>query len=256
MTIEECREYLPESWIEPIQKDSELWEIFSEHEYDLEQEAVPPFLIQALRGGYLEHLRPILSLYGQPGLDMLKGLLEIDEASKDTAQVELSDGQIGYAGYFFAKSDLKEDAVKAAVVDATNRYVQAICQVYTQIFEEPAPIDANPKITILSGKEGSDFQERSHQAWAHGQYCPGDDIYEDLEDWFSNIEFQKGCEDLCLMDEALYHISNDYFLSYYLQWPLIVPQPIENPFRPYFELWKMGLNVEFPEKDQVVLIAN
>ena len=56
MTIEECREYLPEGWIAPIQNDPVLWEIFEEHEYDLEQEAVPPFLIQELRGGNKEFL--------------------------------------------------------------------------------------------------------------------------------------------------------------------------------------------------------
>ena len=32
-------------------------------------EAVPPFLIQELRGGNLDHLRPILALYGQEGRD-------------------------------------------------------------------------------------------------------------------------------------------------------------------------------------------
>lgn len=236
MTIEECRKYLPESWIEPIQNDPVLWDIFSAHEYDLEQEAVPPFLIQDLRGGELEHLRPILSLYGQPGLKMLEGLLEIDEVSKDTAQIELSDGQIGYAGYFFAKSDLKQDAVRAAAIDAANQYIQAIHQIYTQIFEESAPIDINPKITILSGKEGADFQEQMHQDFVHNTFHPSDDIYDDIEDWFMDIEFQKECEDLQLFDEALYHISNDYFLSHYLQWSFVVPQPIENPFQGYFKL--------------------
>ena len=54
MTIEECREYLPEGWIAPIQNDPVLREIFEAHEYDLEQEAVPPFLIQELRGGEME----------------------------------------------------------------------------------------------------------------------------------------------------------------------------------------------------------
>lgn len=92
MTLEECREYLPEGWIAPIQNDPVLREIFEEHEYDLEQEAVPPFLIQELRGGEMERLRPILSLYGQPGLEMLRGLMEIDEASRDTAVSTAPDG--------------------------------------------------------------------------------------------------------------------------------------------------------------------
>ena len=59
MTLEECREYLPDGWTEIIQQDPVLKEVFEEHEYDLEMEAVPPFLIQDLRGGNLERLRPI-----------------------------------------------------------------------------------------------------------------------------------------------------------------------------------------------------
>lgn len=42
MTIEECRKYLPASWVEIIEKDPVLLEIFHEHEYDLDCEAVPP----------------------------------------------------------------------------------------------------------------------------------------------------------------------------------------------------------------------
>ena len=69
MTIEECRECMPEGWTELIQQDPLLKDIFDAHEYDLEMEAVPPFLIQELRGGNLDHLRPILALYGQEGRD-------------------------------------------------------------------------------------------------------------------------------------------------------------------------------------------
>ena len=101
MTLEECREYLPDSWTELIQRDPVLKELFDAHEYDLEQEAVPPFLFQDLRGGNLERLRPILSLYGQPGLDMLQGLLEIDAASRDTATSTTPTGQTAFAAYFF-----------------------------------------------------------------------------------------------------------------------------------------------------------
>ena len=103
MTIDECKKYLPNRWAEIIQQDPLLMEIFEEHDYDLEEEAVPPFLFQELRGGNIEHLRPIFALYGQTGLNMLQELLEIDEISKDTAKVELPDEQTSYAGYFFTR---------------------------------------------------------------------------------------------------------------------------------------------------------
>lgn len=49
MTIDECKKYLPNRWAEIIQQDPLLMEIFEEHDYDLEEEAVPlDMLIQRL----------------------------------------------------------------------------------------------------------------------------------------------------------------------------------------------------------------
>ena len=76
----------------------------------------------------------------------------------------------------------------------------------------------------------------------------------DLIDWCSDMLYKEGYEDIELMTEALYHINCDYLLSDYLQWPMYDTKR-ENPFRPYFELWKMGLNIYFPERGRVVLIG-
>lgn len=159
MTIEECQEYLPDDWTEIIQQDPLLMEIFEEHEYDLEEEAVPPFLFQELRGGNMEHLRPIFALYGQPGLDMLQGLLEIDESSKDTVEVQLSDGQTGYAGYFFAR--FSEDARQSAE-GAARDYIKAINGIFVEEFGEEAPLEEDVRIEFLGGQAGRDFEEEIH----------------------------------------------------------------------------------------------
>lgn len=201
MTMDECREYLPEDWLPLIEADPLLREIFEEHPYDLEQEAVPPFLIQELRGGNLERLRPILALYGQPGLELLQGLLEIDEAAKDTAEMTLPDGRAAYAGYFFANPKQEKEA-QAQAVKTAKRYLRAVCLVYKEVFHEPSPVGE------LAG----------------------------------------------LLHEALYHINNDFFLSYYLQWPLVEHPDMENPFRPHFELWKMGWSAQFFDHDQMALV--
>ena len=251
MTIDECREYLPEGWIEPIQQDPLLKEIFEEHEYDLEMEAVPPFLIQDLRGGNLERLRPILALYGQPGLDMLQGLLEIDEASKDTATSTTPTGQTAYAAYFFARFSEEN---KQAAIDAARTYVKAINRIYVEEFDEDPPLDEDAEIQFLSGQEGRDLEEQVRQAWITGEGIQTVDL-DDLTEWCQEeLEYQKGCEDIGLMSEALYHIGCDYDLSHYLQWPMYDTEQ-ENPFHGYFALWKMGLNIHFPARDRIVLVS-
>ena len=250
MTIEECREYLPDGWTELIQQDPLLKEIFDEHEYDLEREAVPPFLIQELRGGNMDHLRPILALYGPPGLDMLQGLLEIDEASRDTATTTTLSGQTAYAAYFFAR--FSEENRQAAIA-AARTYIRAINRGYVEEFEEEPPLDEDGNIEFLSGQEGRDFEEQVRQAWIHGSGVQEVDL-DELTEWYQELEYRKGCEDIGLMSEALYHISCDYDLSHYLQWPMYDTQR-ENPFQGYFALWKMGLNIHFPARDRVVLVG-
>lgn len=249
MTLDECREYLPDSWIEPIQQDPLLKEIFDAHEYDLEMEAVPPFLIQELRGGNLDHLRPILSLYGPPGLEMLENLKAIDQAAQDTAAITTPDGVTAYAAYFFARFSEEN---RQAAVSAARTYIRAINRVYVEEFEEEPPLDEDAKIEFLSGQEGRDFEEQVRQAWIHGR-VDEDTPDADLGEWCMDLEYREGCEDIGLMSEALYHISCDYDLSYYLQWPMYNTKQ-ENPFQGYFDLWKMGLNIHFPARDRVVLV--
>jgi hypothetical protein len=250
MTLEECREYLPEGWIAPIQNDPVLREIFEEHEYDLEQEAVPPFLIQELRGGEMERLRPILSLYGQPGLEMLRGLMEIDEASRDTAVSTAPDGQTAYAAYFFARFS---EARRQDAIDAVRTYIRAINRLYREELDEEPPLDEDGEIEFLSGQEGRDFEEKIRMAWINGEPVQEVDLDELLE-WYQDLRYRRGCEDISLLSEALYHISCDYNLSYCLRWPMFDTER-ENPFRGYFELWKLGLRVRFPARDRAVLVS-
>ncbi len=250
MTMEECREYLPEGWIAPIQNDPVLREIFEAHEYDLEQEAVPPFLIQELRGGEMERLRPILSLYGQPGLEMLRGLMEIDEAGRDTAVSTAPDGQTAYAAYFFARFS---EARRQDAIDAVRTYIRAINRLYREELDEEPPLDEDGEIEFLSGQEGRDFEEKVRMAWINGGPAQEVDLDELLE-WYQDLTYRRDCEDISLLSEALYHISCDFYLSYFLRWPMFDTER-ENPFRGYFALWKLGLHVHFPAQDRVVLVS-
>ena len=250
MTIAECQTHLPEGWTELIQRDPVLREIFEAHEYGLEQEAVPPFLFQDLRGGELERLRPILSLYGQPGLELLENLKAIDQAAADTATSTTPTGQTAYAGYFFARYKGGPGAE-----DLVSEHIQAMRRVYAEVFQEEPPVDEQVEIQLLSGQEGRDFQRKMHREFCANQFHPSDDLYEAMGDWIADMHCRGRCGELDVLQEALYHISNDYMLSHFLRWPLLEHEPMENPFRAYFELWKMGLNLYFPTRDRAVLVG-
>ena len=89
--------------------------------------------------------------------------------------------------------------------------------------------------------------------WITGEGIQTVDL-DDLTEWYQEeLEYRKGCEDIGLMSEALYHIGCDYDLSHYLQWPMYDTEQ-ENPFHGYFALWKVGLNIHFHARDRVVLV--
>lgn len=241
------REFLPEKWLGAIDQDPVLEVMFSD--FSDEYEPVPPFLIQDLRGGNLEHLRPICALYGQPGLRLLEGLLEIDALTRDTAQRETPQGT-AYAVYFFTRPEYDEQAAKAAA----RAYVHAINRIYAEELGEAPLLDEDAKIEVLAGREAQAVKEQLHQAWIDGDYGPDGELYDSLGDWFQGLKFVGDCQELgSLLSEPLYHISNDYNLSRYLQWPLVDTRR-ENPFRPYYDLWRMGLGIRFPARDRVVLM--
>lgn len=48
-----------------------------------------------------------------------------------------------------------------------------------------------------------------------------------------------------LLKEAFYTVAYDAILMYYLMWPLFAhSSPVNEPFEPYFELWRHGWTVE------------
>lgn len=244
------RDEVPEEWAPLIEADEWLRESFNE--FSSEYEPVPEFLIQDLRGGQLERLRPICALYGEPGLQLLAGLLEIDEASRETAQIETPKG-VAYAGYFFTRFDGERPESQQAAATAAYAYIKQVNRIYKEEFGEPAPLDENAQIEICLGAAGRALAEEMHQAWVHGRDIPEVEIKSDLSDWGLDLPLREDCAELGVMlSEPLYHINNDYLLSYYLQWPLTGRQD-ENPFLPHYLLWKMGLSIYFPSRDRVVL---
>lgn len=243
------RDEVPEAWVPLIEADEWLRESFDE--FADRYEPVPEFLIQDLRGGELERLRPICALYGEPGLQLLAGLLEIEEASRETAQIETPNG-VAYAGYFFAPYQDSPESQQAAAA-AAYAYIKQVNRIYKEEFGEPAPLDEDARIEISLGEAGRALAEEMHRAWVHNEDIPDVDIGRGLREWFMELPMREDCAELGMMlSEALYHIDNDYLLADYLQWPLTGRQD-ENPFLPHYLLWKMGLRIFFPSRERVVL---
>lgn len=240
--------FVPEAWASLIAQDDLLHELFTD--FSSKEEPVPPFLFQSLRGGQMARLAPICALYGQPGAALIRGLQEIDDCTRDTASVRLPDGQTAYAGYFFVRGKVEEETARAVARD----YLHAVNRVYAACGEPPL-LDENAEITLRLTDDNA-IQKEQQNAYIHASDCPDPDIYSSLGDWFGNLPSHGQCAELAaLFSEPLYHIANDYFLSYYLQWPFVQADGMENPFLPHYQLWSMGLQIYFRAKDQIVLFS-
>lgn len=242
-------DYLPKAWTEIVDRDEVLKDLFSE--FSSEYEPVPPFLFQDFRGGNMERLRPVFALYGPQGLDLLARLEEIDGLTRSTAETRTQDGGVAYAGYFFVNAGTDEDMAAAAVRD----YIKAMNQIYVSEFEEEPVLDMDAVIEFPDKRKSHEVEAELRQAWIDSVKMPGTEIHDDVGDWFSSLEYQDNCRELAeLLWEPLYHISNDYFLSYYLLWPMLAEMTMENPFLPHYKLWCMGLTARFPSKDRVIVL--
>ncbi len=79
-------------------------------------------------------------------------------------------------------------------------------------------------------------------------------VNEELYDYFhSRIFDNAGAK---ILREALYTMACDYSLVHYILWPLTKPKDDRydfDPFSPYLELWKRGVDLRFEDKQSAVL---
>lgn len=77
-------------------------------------------------------------------------------------------------------------------------------------------------------------------------------IYAILCDWESSLV--RNPPWVHELEEAFYSIACDYYLAWHLMWPwLRGASTVEEPFRPYFELWRRGVSLRFQSESAAVL---
>ena len=67
-------------------------------------------------------------------------------------------------------------------------------------------------------------------------------IHEHLTDWLGAC---SQVEDLMVLEEAIFSMASDYWLTIYVLWPALTPSFPTEIAAPYFELWRHGLAVKF-----------
>ncbi|WP_267740827.1 hypothetical protein [Myroides injenensis] len=113
--------------------------------------------------------------------------------------------------------------------------------IFSEFIQDEELIRNLKEISIIeiSNSSKQDFENDVHQC-----------LYEVFSDW--TIENSDEEELISILDEAYYSISNDYFLSAYLQYPKFKNKPELDFLKPYFELWKRGYNFVLNDKKLIL----
>ena len=220
---------LPETWIEIIEKDEVLKAIWEEH--DSEYEAVPEFLFGSLYGK-LEHLKPILALYGDAGLELYDKLQEVES---------------------LFESAREGNENQEAAEQLTREYIQAMNKLYEDEFGGDPILDEDAEIVFVPANERSKVESEIRRNWYDTLEC---EMNDEIGDWYvSELDCKEDCEELKdLIWESLYNLIEDYHMSYYLVWSLADRPAEENPYISYYKLWRMGLRARFVEENKVMIV--
>ena len=237
---------LPQSWIQIIESDEILKNIWAENHS--EYEAVPEFLFGML-WDELYRLKPIFALYGDAGMDMYEKISEINLLMRFLSD-EVSESEVSECfGYTYQKGIGNKELAEQIIKD----YIKSINSVYENIFEENSILEESATISFVPNSEKNSVLEELHDTYYELTDC---DIHEDIGDWFIfEIPLKEGCEELKnLVWESLYNLEEDYNLAYYILWSLADIPDIENPFLPYYKLWCMEFSARFVSSDKILVL--
>ena len=103
--------------------------------------------------------------------------------------------------------------------------------------------------TLLRAPLGIEAVE-GETPWPPGNDDPETLIYDVASEFVESLTPRQSAA--LLMSEGLYTIACDYNLQRYILWPLYKDAtPIEEPFRPYFDLWRGGAGFRFIDEKAV-----
>jgi len=187
--------------------------------------------------GYFSNFRPNGDRVDEVFKDHLFGnqillrLQSIYEATKHA--------KIGQFGYF-----LVEDPPKIS-----NNELLELVHKYVKNVQELTKLAGEPVYKIIKKLTNINFPQE------HDQNEESDVDTEIIEGVYDYLIYKRTESPLLLLRDGYYSIANDFFLAFWVSWPLYESNvPIVDPFEPYFELWKHGYQVNFDDNERDINI--
>ncbi len=163
------------------------------------------------------------------GDEIVARLLEIYEATSAGSTSETEED-----GYFVVRNPSPIHAARAEELVRRHRdFVAAMARVLGRD-EDASALECSLSVEVTEGEA----------PWPPDEDDPETAVYETIGDFMRSLIPRES--DASLMEEAFYTIACDYNLQYYCLWPLYREEStIEEPFKPYVDLWKHGVTFRF-----------
>lgn len=175
---------------------------------------------------YGENLEKVFEPIEQ-GEELYQRIKPIFEATKEKT-IQAFEQNIA-PGYFVPNKKGTEEELKAIGKELLAGFLE-----FASFVEEETLQNYLKEIINI---EISDSREQNFDDEAQTELC------ETLSIW--QIESTDYDSLSALLQEAYYSIGNDYFLSAYLQYPILIEKPKNDFLKPYFEIWLRGYQFVF-----------
>ena len=167
-------------------------------------------------------------------------LLEIFQATSSNYPSEKP-----FDAYFVVRAP--QPATDEELLSLSNKYLNSIKEVATRISDGDSDMEAAfSALSTIAIRRGCEPPAESSYLQAA--------VNEALHDYF--CRFQLGNPGATLLKEALYTMACDYNLVHYVLWPIAQANFEQNhtdPYSPYFELWKRGVDFRFEDQQSAIL---
>jgi hypothetical protein len=169
------------------------------------------------------------------GDEILPRLLEVYHAT-----AEGWDREDGPDGYFIVQNPVSLTAARATAL--LRLHLDRLAAMSEEVgWDELTELLQSPlKLEAVEGDT----------PWPPGDNDPEALIYDATSEFMESLTPRESTA--FLLGEAFWTIACDYNLKHHILWPLYRDTtPIEEPFRPYFDLWKHGAGFRFVDQETV-----
>lgn len=222
--IEEELRDLPQEWIELLNQMPKIKERFVEDKKVNRDEMISPYFFSYFMDDY-KLCEPFFCF--ERGKEVFNNLFELYGKSETAESIV---------------KNLNEDELKELII----KHINGIN--YLLKMEDEKTYDIrNMEIRELTGKQFEDNY--------YANYIEDSDVRDSCNEAMIYDVLPKDDENpISAFHEALYELTLDYNIIYYILWPLGKIDDVDNPYKGYVELWKRRIKPYIIDKNLLVVV--